>query len=223
MFQKLFRFLEGTVPVLVVCAVPLIHVDAAHDPVQPPREAALPPAGTYQIDPVHSFVYFSAWHHLVGIVRGRFDKVTGTVTASQDPAACAVDVTIATYSVSTQNTARDDDLRGPAFFDVTQFPTMTYSAHGIRRASGGTWTMDGSLTIRGIAKVVPMNFVFKGMFPDMPAGKPARAAFHGTATTKRADFGMTRDNLMELGVPPAPGADVEIEIDIEANATSTSK
>src|SRR3954470_7351898 len=108
-------------------------------------------------------------------------------------------VTIATYNISTQNTVRDDDLRGPAFFDVTQFPTMTYSGRGIRRLSRDTWIMEGSLAIRGITKVVPMSFVFKGVFFDMPPGKPARAAFHATAATKRADFGMTRDNLAELG------------------------
>jgi hypothetical protein len=34
---------------------------------------------------------------------------------------------------------------------------------------------------------------------------------------RRGDFGMTRDNVMELGVPPAPGADVDLEIDVEAN------
>ena len=89
MFQKLCRFL------LILCAAPLTHmVVAADDPVK------LPAAGTYQIDPVHSFVYFSAWHQIVGVVRGRFDKITGTVTASPDPAACAVDITIATYSIS---------------------------------------------------------------------------------------------------------------------------
>src|SRR5256885_2034253 len=188
MFRKLCRFL------LILCAAPLTHIVAADD-------AALPAAGTYRIDPVHSFAYFSAWHHIVGVVRGRFDKVTGTITASPDPAACAVDVTIATYSISTQNTVRDDDLRGPAFFDVTQFPTMTYSGRGIRRLSGGAWIMEGSLTIRGITKVLPMSFVFKGVFPNMPPDKPVRAAFHGTATTRRADFGMTRDNLVELVVP----------------------
>jgi polyisoprenoid-binding protein YceI len=224
MFQTPSRFLAVAAPVLLICVVPLTHIVRAYDTVQSAQvvAAALPGPGTYQIDPIHSFVYFSAWHHVVGVVRGRFDKVTGMITASQDLAACAVDVTIATYSISTQNTVRDDDLRGPAFFDVTQFPTMTYSGHGIRRVSGGAWIMDGSLAIRGLTKVVPMSFAFKGMFPDMPRGKPARVAFHGTAATKRADFGMTRDNVMELGVPPAPGNDVEIEIDIEANAVNAS-
>jgi polyisoprenoid-binding protein YceI len=222
MSQKLFRFLAGAVSVLIICGAPLTYMAAADDPAKPAHiaEAPLPPPATYQIDPVHSFVYFSAWHHIVGTVRGRFDKVTGTITAAPNPAACAVDVTIATYSISTQNSMRDDDLRGPAFFDVTQFPTMNYSGHGIRRLSGGAWIMDGSLTIRGITKVAPKTFTFKGLFPDTPSGQPARAAFHGIATTRRADFGMTRDNLAELGVPPAPGSDVEIEIDIEANANS---
>jgi hypothetical protein len=71
--------------------------------------------------------------------------------------------------------------------------------------------------------VVPMRFSFKGMFRDMPTGAPGRAAFHGTAATKRADFGMIRDNVAELGVPPAPGEDVEIQIDVEANATPPRK
>jgi polyisoprenoid-binding protein YceI len=178
--------------------------------------AALPAAGSYTVDPEHSFVYFGAWHHVVGLVRGRFDKVTGTITASQDPAACAVDIVIDTSTISTQNTERDDDLRGPDFFDVKKFPTATYQGRGIHRAADH-WIMDGTLTIRGISKAVPLTFVFKGLFPDTPAGKPPRASFHGIAELRRGDFGMTRDNLMELGQPPAPGNDVQLEIDVEAN------
>src|SRR5277367_6083686 len=138
MFQKPFRLFKGAVQLLILCAAPLTHTAATYAQVTPAHTAdvALPTPGTYQIDPVHSFAYFSAWHHIVGVVRGRFDKVTGTIMASADPAACAVDVTIAAYSISTQNSMRDDDLRGPAFFDVTQFPTMKYSGHSIRRLSG---------------------------------------------------------------------------------------
>jgi polyisoprenoid-binding protein YceI len=181
----------------------------------------LPPPAAYQVDPVHSFVYFSAWHHIVGSVRGRFENVTGTITAAPKPEECAVDITIDTATLSTQNTRRDDDLRGPDFFDVKQYSTATYRGHGIRRA-GKTWVMDGTLTIRGVSKTVPLNFTFKGLFPDTPAGQPPRASFHGTAETHRGDFGMTRDNAMELGVPPAPGADVQLEIDVEANQNQPS-
>src|SRR5271169_6898432 len=44
---------------------------------------ALPAPGTYKIDPVHSFAFFGARHHVVGLVRGRFEKVTGTITSSK--------------------------------------------------------------------------------------------------------------------------------------------
>lgn len=179
---------------------------------------ALPTPGTYKIDPDHSFVYFGAWHHVVGLVRGRFDKTNGTITVSQDPAACGVEISIDTATINTQNSERDEDLRGPDFFDVKKFPTMTYQGRGIRRV-GDLWATDGALTIRGTTKVVPVTFTFKGVFPDTKPGRPARVSFHGTAATKRGDFGMTRDNLMELGVPPAPGNDVEIEIDVEADAS----
>jgi hypothetical protein len=49
------------------------------------------------------------------------------------------------------------------------------------------------------------------------AGQPPRASFHGTAAMRRGDFGMTRDNAMEPGLPPAPGADVALEIGVEAD------
>jgi polyisoprenoid-binding protein YceI len=200
----------------VVLAVVVLPVILLGFSMQAARVDPLPPAATYQVDPIHSFVYFSAWHHIVGRVRGRFEKVTGTITAAPKPEDCAVDITIDTGTLTTQATRRDNDLRGPDFFNVKKYPTATYRGHGIRRA-GNDWVMDGTLTIRGISKVVPMTFAFNGLFPDTPAGAPPRAAFHGTAEMRRGDFGMTRDNAIELGVPPAPGADVQLEIDVEAN------
>jgi polyisoprenoid-binding protein YceI len=183
---------------------------------------SLPAAGTYNIDPAHTFAYFGAMHHIVGLVRGRFDKVTGTISAAKEPADCAVDISVDTASIDTQVAKRDEDLRGPDFFDVKNFPVMTYRGRGVRQTADGAWVMDGSLTIRGVTKEVPLTFRFKGMFPDMPAGQPARASFHATAAMKRGDFGMTRDNLMELG-PNPKGPDVEIEIAVEANASTPAK
>ena len=144
---------------------------------QAPQTAtpALPPPGTYKIDPDHSFAFFSAWHHVVGRVRGRFDKVNGTITVSQDPAACAVDIAIDTATINTQVAERDEDLRGPDFFDVKKFPAMIYRGRGIPPASGvspkSAWVMDGSLTIRDITRVVPLSVYLprvSGSVPRVP-------------------------------------------------------
>lgn len=188
----------------------------------PSGAAPLPAPGTYIIDPVHTFAYFGAMHHIVGLVRGRFDKVTGTITVAKEPADCALDISIDTSTIDTQFARRDEDLRGPDFFDVKNFPAMTYRGRGIRMTADGAWVMDGSLTIRSVTKEVPLTFRFKGLFGDTPAGQPARASFHATTAVKRSDFGMTRDNLMELA-PNAKGPDVEIEIDVEANASTPAK
>ncbi len=208
--------------VLTLCGIAVVTMDTSKGLASSSGTAPLPPPGTYVVDPAHSFSYFGARHHIVGLVRGRFDKVIGTISAVKEPADCAVEISIDTASLNTQVARRDEDLRGPDFFDVKNFPAMTYRGRGIRQTADGAWVMDGSLTIRGVTKEVPVTFRFKGLFPDMPAGQPARASFHATAAVKRGDFGMTRDNLMELG-PNPNGPDVEIEIDVEANASTTAK
>lgn len=194
---------------------------APHGPA--PNSAASPlelPAGTYALDPPHTFVYFAAQHKVVGMVRGRFDKMSGVLTVAKDPGACSVDVSIETSSVSTQNSIRDEDLRGADFFDAAKFSTMQYRGRGIRK-SGSGWMVDGSLTIRGVTKLVPLSFELNGVAPPQP-GKPNRVGFHGRAAVKRADFGMVRDLLDEIP-KGAVGPDVWIEIDAEALASEPSK
>jgi polyisoprenoid-binding protein YceI len=223
---KLFNLFEiGAL--LSICLAPAMNAatpggsaSANADSMQKTMKSpALPVPGTYKVDSNHSFAYFGARHHVVGLVRGRFDKVTGTISASPDPAACSVDITIDVSSISTQNTERDEDLRGDAYFDVKKFPTMTYRGRGIRRISANSWVMDGSLTMHGVTKVVPLTFTFNGKFSDTKPTEPARVAFHGTTGVKRAEFGMgARDNLDELGMLQTP--DVQIEIDVEADASS---
>ena len=209
--------------ILASCTMPWTF--AVAEPLSPVQKSvkaeALPAPGTYKIDSAHTFAYFSAWHHLVGRVRGRFDKVAGTITVSPDPAACSVDVTIDVSTISTQISKRDEDLRGDAYFDVKKFLTMTYRGRGIHRISSDLWRMDGSLTMHGVTRVVPLTFKFNGAFSDREPNQPARVAFHGTAGLKRAAFGMgARDNSSEVGDSTVP--DVDIEIDVEADANSSN-
>jgi polyisoprenoid-binding protein YceI len=207
---------------VTLCGMALVTMGTSKGIASSSSMAPLPAPGMYMIDPIHSFAYFGAWHHIVGLVRGRFDKVTGTISAAKEPADCAVDISIDTASIDTQFARRDEDLRGPDFFDVKNFPAMTYRGRGIRSTADGAWVMDGSLTIRGVTKEVPLTFRFKGLFRDTAPGNPPRVSFHATAAVKRGDFGMTRDNLMELG-PNPKGPDVEIEIDVEANESKPAK
>jgi hypothetical protein len=43
----------------------------------------LPPWGTFELDPVHTFVTFRAQHLVVGRVQGRFETVSGDITVEK--------------------------------------------------------------------------------------------------------------------------------------------
>jgi polyisoprenoid-binding protein YceI len=180
-----------------------------------PALDALPAPGTYELDPPHTFIVWAAKHEVVGTIRGRFDKTAGTLVVTRDLSTCTVDVTIEAPSLSTQNPARDTDLKGLSFFDAAQFPAITYRGRGIHRTEEG-WGVDGTLTIREASQVVPVRFAFRGTAPAQ-SGKPTRVAFRAHADTKRADFAMMRNLIEEVGAN-ATGFDVEIEIDVEALA-----
>ncbi len=176
-------------------------------------EALLPKPGTYKLDPPHTFIEFRARHKVVGIVRGRFDRASGTIVVSEEPAHCRVAVTIEAASLSTQNPLRDADVMGPDFLDAARFPAITYSGEGIRRVDRG-WVIDGTLKIRNVSRRVPLEFQFNGAAP-VDRGQPERVGFHAAAAVQRAEFDMRRELLAEIGVE-SPAPDVWIEIDVEA-------
>ena len=181
--------------------------------------ASLPPAGRYIIDPPHSFVYFDARHSVVGLVRGRFDRISGVLIVNADPAECGVDIVIEAASISTQNSKRDEDLQSTSYFNVSSYPTVRYRGIGITCDDESLWRMSGSLSIREVTKQVDLSFRFNGVAPP-EAGRPTRVAFHAVAATKRAEYGMTRDLIQELGALLHDRPDVKIEIDVEALADS---
>jgi polyisoprenoid-binding protein YceI len=174
-----------------------------------------PATGVYAVDPVHTFVVFSARHLVIGRVVGRFDRLTGTLTVTEQLENWTVSATIDAASLTTHCGERDDDLRGPDFFDVTQFPTIRFEGCGVRPAGDG-WILDGALTIRSVTVPVTLDLRFRGTAHSTPP----RAGFHASTAVRRADFGMKRDLITEVGTSAAP--DVTIEIDAEATLTPMS-
>ncbi len=176
-------------------------------------DPTLPPPGTYRLDPTHTFVEFRARHLVVGAIRGRFARTTGTVVVTSDPADCSVEVSIETATLSTGDGLRDIDVKGPELLAAARFPEITYRGKGIRKSPRG-WVVNGTLSIRGVEKPVPVEFSFVGTAPRRP-GWPPRIAFRASAAVQRSAFGMIRDLRDHSGLG-ADAADVWIEIDTEA-------
>ena len=102
---------------------------------QPPHRRSstdLPAAGTWTIDTSHSSVEFVVRHLMVAKVRGRFSDFSGTIHVGETPEDSSVDVAIAPASISTGDARRDGHLQSADFFDVEQYPTITFRSTGVR-------------------------------------------------------------------------------------------
>jgi polyisoprenoid-binding protein YceI len=153
-------------------------------------ETALPgyEAATWNIDPVHSEVGFSARHMMVSKVRGRFANFSGQLVTTDDPAESSVTAEIDLKSITTGNDQRDNHIRSADFFEVETYPTMTYRSTGIR-VEDGEYILDGDLTLKGITKSVPLHLEVNGFGPDSHGG--VRAGFTATGELNRQDFNVS--------------------------------
>src|SRR6185312_1464017 len=100
-------------------------------------------------------------------------------TVGDDPIQSSLEVSIATASISTHNAMRDEDLRSPRFFDVAQFPTMTYHSASVVPETDGQWTIEGELVIRDVTRPVRLTASLTGATQD-PQGN-TRLGVHAHA------------------------------------------
>ena len=167
----------------------------------------------WNIDPAHSHVEFAVRHLMISTVKGRFTGVSGSIrTDDANPANAEVDIAIDVASVDTREPQRDAHLRSADFFDVENFPTMTFKSRRIADVKGDRFRLVGDLTIHGVTREVVLAVASEGRGRDPWGGE--RAGFSATATIKRSHFGLTWNQLLETG-GVAVGDDVKISIDVE--------
>lgn len=172
----------------------------------------LPASGTWHVDTAHTSANFSARHLGMAKVRGRFDALDGTLTIGDDPMGSHVEVTIDASSISTNQPDRDAHLRSADFLDIENHPELRFRSTRVYQ-DGGDWRMDGELTIRGTTRPVTLDVEYLGVM-DNPMGPGRRAAFEGTTSIERHDFGLTWEGPRELG-GILVGRKVDIDIDAQ--------
>ncbi len=169
-------------------------------------------AGTWEIDPVHSEVGFTARHMMVSKVRGRFTTFSGEIVLGESPVQSSVTATIDLTSINTGNEQRDQHIRSADFFEVDKYTTMTYRSTGIR-AEGDHYIVDGELTLKDVTREVPLTLELNGFGPDPFGG--TRAGFTATTEINRRDFGVNFSAPMETGGVVVSDK-IAIQLEIEA-------
>lgn len=171
-------------------------------------------AATWKSDPNHAGIQFAVTHLMVSKVRGTFDKFDVTAVIDEtDIGRSSVDATIDTASVNTRNEKRDNHLRGPDFFDVTNYPTMTFRSTQVEKVGDTHYRVTGDLTLLGVTKPVVLDVSGSPRAITDPRGKE-RLGGTVTTTINRTDYGLTHNSILDTG-GVAIGEEVDIIIDIE--------
>jgi polyisoprenoid-binding protein YceI len=171
-------------------------------------------AATWQIDPDHSSLQFKVRHLTVSNVKGDFSKAKGIVTLDdQDITKLTVELTIDAASVNTGHAKRDEHLRGPDFFDVTQYPTITFVSKKAIKAGMNKLKVIGNLTIHGTTKEITVDVEGPTSEVKDPWGNFRRGAT-ATANINRRDFGLTWNKVLDSG-GLVVGEEVNIYIEVE--------
>jgi polyisoprenoid-binding protein YceI len=204
---RLTAMTAGSLVALLTAAAPPATSQVATTSTLPARSRET----KWVVDMVHSQVDFGI-RHLVGRVRGTFDRWYAVLTTEQGEWPLGtVSVTIQTASLNTGNAYRDADLRSDRFFAVKRYPTMTFEGTGMAVADSTVKVM-GILTIKGHSKPVTLSGEYRGIARDREGHQ--RIAFEATGAVDRRDFDIAWNET--IAGAEMIGNTVEITIGIEA-------
>jgi len=180
--------------------------------------AAFAAPESFSIDSFHSHPHFQV-SHLGGFMNmtGRFDKMSGKIVIDVPAKTGTVDLAIETASVSTGDSdkgprprARDEHLRTPDFFNVAEFPRMTFKGAAARWTGEWPAAIEGQLTLLGVTKPVTLTVENWKCGPDpRTQGKRYMCGGNASGAIKRSEFGM------KFGVGPI-GDEIKLMIGVEA-------
>lgn len=170
---------------------------------------------SYTLDPYHTFPNFTIDHLGISTLYGRFDKTSGKATLDRAAKSGSLDLTIEANSITTGDhdkgsrpRSRDDHLRSADFFNVAEFPRITYKSTKVVFNGDNPAAVEGNLTLLGVTKPVNLTIERFKCAPGQGGGKE-RCGGNAVGKFKRTDFGM------KTGVP-AIGDDVALLISFEA-------
>jgi polyisoprenoid-binding protein YceI len=165
----------------------------------------------FQFDQAHSTIAFKV-RHMLGSAKGKFTKFSGTIEVDREhPEKSSVVATIQAASIDTANAKRDEHLRTADFFNVQQYPEITFKSRRVKRTGATSGEISGDLTMHGVTRQTTLNVQLLDATDS--AAKSATTRWRvTTAPLKRSAFGIG------LGATGSSmiGDEVAVDIQIEA-------
>lgn len=151
----------------------------------------------YEIDPDHLSIGFLVDHVGYSKVLGMFRKAEGSYVFDEETGELSdLRVVVDTASVFTNHQKRDEHLKSADFLNSAEFPQMTFTAAGARRAGEREYLIDGDLELLGKRRPVTLQATWNksGEYPfggGLLGGKPWVMGVSARGSFKRSAFGMT--------------------------------
>jgi len=139
------------------------------------------PAGTWDLDPVHSTIGFAVKHNVVATFRGSFAEVSGALTPA------GLEGTAKVESIAIDEPNLKGHLLSPEFFDADRHPELSFRSRDIR-VDGDRAEVDGEITIKGVTKPILLTGSVVGPIEDGYGG--SRLGLELETTVDRRDFGL---------------------------------
>ena len=143
------------------------------------------PAGTYSVDQAHSNVSFEVRHMGIATVRGSFQSFEGKIEAGDS---VVLEGSVAVDSINTGDENRDGHLKAPDFFDVAQYPQITFHSTGGNSTDGGQVVLNGEIAIKGITKPIELTGTIAENGPDPWGNERIGLELEGTIDRREFDL-----------------------------------
>ena len=167
----------------------------------------------FKFDPAHSTIAFKV-RHFLGSAKGKFTKFSGTIEVDREhPEKSSVVATIQAASIDTAIAKRDEHLRSADFFNVQQYPEITFKSRRVKQTGPNTGEIIGDLTMHGVTRAITLNVQLLGD-PESAAKSQTTRWRVTTAPLKRSEFKLVWSKGVET--VSMIGDDVTVDIQIEA-------
>lgn len=153
----------------------------------------------WSIDQAHNEMAFKVKNLMMAHVKGAFKNLDDSIyTSAKDVGTGEIDLWIDASSISTDDTKRDKQLKGPDFFDVENHKQISFNSSTIGKADiDNNHELWGELALKGVTKNVKLNVQFGGILMD-PWGNE-KAGFTVIGKINRSYWGLIWDTTGETG------------------------
>lgn len=165
-------------------------------------------SAVYEIENNHTMPKFEVSHNGFSFHTGIFTKTSGKIVMDLEAKTGSMDVTIDAGSMITGVGVMEAALKGKDFFNVEQFPTMSYKGTHFNFEGNKLVSVDGEFTLLGVTRPLSLTLTHF-ICGQHPRSKKEECGANAVGQLKRSEYGMK-------AYLPIIGDDIKLMIQTEA-------